>query len=728
MRRRIGPLIVAAALLLAAQLTLAQKPGDKAPEPFTFLHITDTHQTANGSTEPLRRLVEEATRMEPRPAFVIATGDLTETGRPEEYRRFKEAISGLEAAGIGFYAVPGSHDIRWCPEGKEAFAREFGKLYQSFDYAGAHFILLDSTVYLQRWGHLDKQELDWLAKDLKRVRPETPVFLFLHHSIGRDTPSQRLIDNEFDLLPPLRDRNVLAIFTGHGHEDLTWKTNGVTTVMARGLAQGSYHRVTVTPALVTIERVVKEQPGKPIKVATLPVSRGAKPSVLRAGWDDPDVPFLERRRPAATLDPRAVADNPDKEKAEYRLDDGPWKPMTKDARDIWRDQFYTRNLPVGVHSADIRLTTSNNVTYQDELIFETERGLDQPEARKWAVNLDGAIQSSPLLLPDTLYVSALDGKVYALELQKGKKRWTFGTKGPILASPVTERNTLYIGSTDHAFYALDLANGKQRWKFDTDSPIFATAAVAQGVVCFGGNGKIYGLDAETGQPRWTQPTGSFFQSQAATDGDRFYLGGWDNTLYALDARTGQPKWTAKMGRANGGRGDLSFYASPAIASPCVSGGRVYVVSNDGVLHALDARTGQEAWTARAPADGDEFASTPVVVGLTLYIAGQGENGDVYALDTANGKVRWRRSTGQTILDSAPKVAPDGKSLAIMGMRGKVSVLDTANGRPLWGYELGPGNIFSTPEYDGDIVYTVTMANDVQALKSPRQAPLPGAGG
>ncbi|HZO91807.1 MAG TPA: PQQ-binding-like beta-propeller repeat protein [Chthonomonadaceae bacterium] len=714
MCRWIGLVLMAFALAITATAARAQRPNDKQPDTFTFLHITDTHQTADGSTEPLRKLVEDAARMPTPPAFIIDTGDITEAGRPEEYARFKEAISGLEPAKIGFYAVPGNHDVRWSPDGKEGFQKAFGKLYQSFDYGGVHFVLLDTTVPLEHWGHFDKPELDWLTKDIKRVRAETPVMLFMHHWIGRDTPSTRMVDNEYDIWPILRGHNVVAIFTGHGHQDLVWKTNGVTTVMARGLYQGSYDRVTVEPSTITIDRIVRETPDQPVHVATIPISRGAHPSVLRVGWDDPDVPFLERRRPSALLEPRAVTDNPDKERAEYRIDDGPWKPMTKTPRDIWHDEFPTKGIPVGVHSVDIRLTTSNNVTYEGELIFEVES--PDKDTRKWAINLDGAIQSSPLLASDQLYVSSEDSRVYSLELERGKKRWTFGTKGPVIASPVLANGTIYIGSTDHTFYALDAQTGKQRWKYDTDSPIFATAAVAQGIVCVGGNGKIFGLDAATGQLKWQQPAGSFFQSQAATDGSTFYLGGWDNTLYALDAQTGAPKWKAPMGRTEGGNGTLSFYFSPAIASPSIAHNRVYICSNDGVLHAVNAATGKDDWAARAPEGGDTFGySSPVVSGLDIYVGGLGQNGDVYCLDATNGNLRWRASIGQTIYDSSPKVAPDGKSLAIMGVRGKVAVLDTATGKRLWGYELGPGNIFSTPEYDGHIVYTTTMAHDVQAL-------------
>ena len=712
MRRYLGLVPVLCVLQALACPVLAQKPPLKQPETFTFLDVTDTHQTASGSTEPLHRLAEDAAAMNPRPAFIIDTGDITEAGRPEEYAAFKQAIVPLQSAEIGFYPVPGNHDVRWSPDGKEGFVKAFGKLYQSFDHGGAHFVLLDSTVVLEHWGHFDKAEMDWLKADLKRVRPETPVFLFMHHPIGRATPGTRFIDNEYELTAAMRGHNVIAIFTGHGHSDLVWKVNGITTLMARGLYQGSYYRVTVTPLIVSIDRVVKEKPGEAEHIASIPINGKAITSQLRAGWDDPDVPFLERRRAAATLEPRAVNDNPDGEQGEVRLDDGPWSPMTKDRRDIWRNQFSTRGLPTGIHTANVRITTSNAAVLTQELIFEVER--DEKEAtRKWAIDLDGPIQSDPLRVGDTLYVSSLDGKLYALNVLTGKKRWTFPTKGQFVGSPVFAEGTLYIGSTDHNLYAIDAANGKPRWHYDTQSPLFATPAVSKSIVCIGGKEQIVGIDRASGQMRWTQPagSGSFFQSRAVTDGDNFYLGGWDNTLYALNVLTGIPRWTARIGK--------NFYVAPAIASPTLGSGRLYICSNDDTLHAVNLQTGKDDWAIHSPDKGDVFGyASPVFADGVVYLGGLGSNGDIYAFDASTGALKWRHATGQTMYDGAPKLAPDGRSLAIMALRGHVSVLDTANGHPLWTYELGPGNIFSTPEYDGNIVYTVTMANDVQAINAP----------
>ncbi len=693
---------------IAAQAQRVAPPTDT----FTFLAVSDTPKSG-GSSDQMRRLVTDAAQMNPKPSFVVDTGDLTETGQPAEYASFKQTLVPFDSAGIRFFAVPGSHDIRWSPTGKESFTKTFGKLYQSFDQSGVHFIMLDTTVALEHWGHLDKSQLDWLARDVKKLRVGIPIFVFMHHWLGRDTPSTRMIDNEYDLINILRGRNVIAIFTAHGKQDLVWQTNGIKTLMARGLSQGSYYRVTVTPLLATIDRFTQENPGVPVSIASLPIAHKALPSILRAEWWDPDVPYLARRRPQARLLPRTVIDNPDKEHAEYRVDDGPFLAMTKDNRDKWTDVFQTKNISIGQHTADIHLTTSNNVTHIDELNFEIER--DNKEAtRRWAINLNGPIQSSPLLSGSTVYVASVDGKCTALNTVQGKRRWEFKTKGEFLTTPTLSSGTIYVGSTDHFLYALEAESGKLRWKYDTGSPVLASAAVAQGVVCIGVTGTVYGLDAASGKMKWVQPIEGFFQSRVASDANTFYLGGWNNALTAVDAATGHPRWSTKMGS--------TFYFSPAISSPAVADGRVYICSNDGVLHCVLTTTGKPAWEIHAPAASDPFGySSPVVVGSQVIVAGLGDSGNVYSFNTSNGKVAWSAATGQPIYDSSPGLSPDAKSMAIIGVRGRVSVLDTHSGKRLWGYELGPGNVFSTPQFDGDTVYTTTMANDVQALNRPGYA-------
>src|SRR5205814_1014321 len=112
------------------------------------------------------------------------------------------------------------------------------------------------------------------------------------------------------------------------------KKNGVAIISSRGLAGGEYQRVKVTPLMVTVENISLDRPEKAEPVASLNASVRKSPSVFRAFWDDDNNPFLARRHPAATLAPRAITDNPELEKGEYRINQGEWQPMTRDDRDF----------------------------------------------------------------------------------------------------------------------------------------------------------------------------------------------------------------------------------------------------------------------------------------------------------------------------------------------------------------------------------------------------------
>jgi outer membrane protein assembly factor BamB len=682
------------------------------------VHITDTHLTATGNIQPLRDLVQELNAMQPPPAFVVDTGDVTEAGRPEEFKRFLEGTQGLA---MPFYCAPGNHDTRWGPLGKEAFEKSIGKLYQSFDRGGVHFVILDSTVLLQHWGHFDTAQLKWLQNDLKKLKKDTPVFFFFHHWVGRE---REMVDNADAFLRIIAPYNVKAMFVGHGHADIQWKVNGIPCFMARGLYQGSYNLVEVGPDDFKVYRVRKEAQARgrgPALVQTITRKAGPERKVEFL-WGDPNIPLLARRRPLAELQVNGRADD-DRVKAEYVIDGGTAKPMERDVRDkksvSFMAEFETKDLALGAHVLRVILTDPNGDVYQRDEPFVVERLTGQPK-RAWETpfRAGDTIQSTPALVGDTLYVSCFDGKLYALDAASGKQRWAASTKGALFSSPVVADGLVYVGSMDHGFYAFDAKSGRQRWRFDAGTPLFAAAGVQDGVVCFGANEKIFGVDARTGAKLWEQPAEGFFQSKAAAADGVFYLGSWGNTLYALDAKTGAPRWTAKMGRAGGGTGALSFYYSPAITSPTVAEGRVYVCTNDGLLHAVDTATGKDVWAVRAPQGGDTFGySSPLYAGGRIYLGGLGKRGDVYALNAKTGELIWRCATGNENYDSSPAIA--GGLIAIGSVPGKVSWVEVETGKLVHQYGLDPGYCFSSPVMTEKVTYIPSMNNHVYAISVPK---------
>ena len=697
--------------IIAMVMLMSGSPAPRAG--FSFVHITDTHVPGAGSVAALKALAEDVNRRPSKPAFIVNSGDVTELGTEAEFAAYRDAVRDLEAP---IFAVPGNHDVRWSPLGKQAFSRSCGPLYRSFDHGGCHFILLDSSVVLEHWGHFDGAQLTWLRADLRKVRKDTPTFLFLHHWFGRDKDN---IDNADELLRILAPYNVVAVFVGHGHSDTQWTINGIRCFMAKGLYQGSRHEVEVKDGSAQVTLISGASAGKRDIVASLPLdnARRLRPSVR---WQDSGNPMLARRRFSVS----AGQTLPNPITAQWRVEDTPiggtisvggaGKPGQEAA-------FSTENLASGWYTLSVRFEYPAAQAYIVREPFTIARP-DNGVRALWERATASTIQGSPILHDGVVYVGSFDGALYAWDALMGKLRWKRATRDSVFATPYVYAETIIIPSTDGCVYALNRRTGRMRWIYDARTPLFATAAVAAGVAIVGGNKSILGIDVERGTLRWTVPTGSFFQSRAAASGGLAVLGGWDNALYCVDAESGRVVWKKEMGRTNGGRGRLSFYYSPAIASPTISEGRVYVCTNDGVLHCVDLATGEDVWEARAPAGGDTFGySSPLVMGGRVYLGGLGDKGrgDCYALNAQTGELIWRTSTGADNYDSSP--ARVGTLIAIGSVSGRVTWMDPADGAIVASYSPRPGYSFSTPAGNERITCAAGMNGRLAAITTPVRA-------
>lgn len=137
------------------------------------------------------------------------------------------------------------------------------------------------------------------------------------------------------------------------------------------------------------------------------------------------------------------------------------------------------------------------------------------------------------------------------------------------------------------------------------------------------------------------------------------------------------------------------------ATPSVSGGRIYLMSNNGLedeyVSALDAKDGNKIWSVRIGKVGNpdqmplfpEARSTPTVDGELLYALGS--DGDLVCLESATGKMRWRKSLrndfggipGTWAYAESPLV--DGNVLACTpgGNEATLVALDKRNGNVIW---------------------------------------------
>jgi eukaryotic-like serine/threonine-protein kinase len=156
-----------------------------------------------------------------------------------------------------------------------------------------------------------------------------------------------------------------------------------------------------------------------------------------------------------------------------------------------------------------------------------------------------------------------------------------------------------------------------------------------------------------------------------------------------------------------------------VSSPVYQDGRIYIGGDDGNVYAVDAADGRQLWKRRT---GGPVSATPAVAGDTLYVGSY--DGKLYALDTRTGALRWKFTTGgerrfeakglhglqpknQTIADpfdvylSSPVVAAG--AVYFGSGDGNVYALDATSGDLKWKFQTGDV-VHASPAFADGVVF------------------------
>ena len=211
----------------------------------TFIVGGDNRPTAKGAPMPrvAGTIFDEIALV--RPAFVLWSGDTvygycdTRAELEGEYDAF---LALAKRGAVPLFNAPGNHEIhhpQTCPPppagtelcgapcSEQLFERSFGRLYGSFDAAGAHFISLDTDVPGTP-DEISGDQLAWLKQDLEANRAARAIFIFCHtefYSSPKIDPPQGqnhpAIFDRVALHELFRRYPVKAVFAGHEH--LYWR-------------------------------------------------------------------------------------------------------------------------------------------------------------------------------------------------------------------------------------------------------------------------------------------------------------------------------------------------------------------------------------------------------------------------------------------------------------------------------------------------------------------------
>ncbi len=155
---------------------------------------------------------------------------------------------------------------------------------------------------------------------------------------------------------------------------------------------------------------------------------------------------------------------------------------------------------------------------------------------KWRTVAKRAVTGSPHFYNNVIYITSLDGVLYAIDAKSGWIIWRFRMESGSICTPTTNENHIYVGSTDNTFYCVSIKSTKKIWSYDTDNQINSSPVFYKGAVYFCNiDGMVYSLHAPSGRLRWKyQAEGAITGSPIIID-DILFIGAADNKIYALPA-------------------------------------------------------------------------------------------------------------------------------------------------------------------------------------------------
>lgn len=254
-------------------------------------------------------------------------------------------------------------------------------------------------------------------------------------------------------------------------------------------------------------------------------------------------------------------------------------------------------------------------------------------------------------------------------------------------------NRVYVASAFAFVAALDATTGEELWRTDFDAPLTGSpAALGGSLYVTAVDSSLWSLDASTGRIQWTLPGTASLSTVArgsapAIAGDLVIFPTSAGELTAVRRSNGQLAWsTAAVGRRTGSA--LSTI-SAITGDPVVDGNRIYAANQSGRVFALDARTGQQIWSAREAAVGPVWP-----VGGSVFLVS--DQNRLIRLNAADGEQIWAQ---QLPLFTTDRVR---RRLAIYPQNGPI----LAGGR-LW-VSSGDGHLRGFDPVSGETVADIAI--------------------
>ena len=595
--------------------------GMQAQSVFRFAQLTDLHLSPNNPnpTEDLLRSVAQINATD-NIDFVLVTGDITEEGDRASMEKVKSCLDLLK---VKYYVALGNHETKWSDSGCTAFGEIFGSERFEFEHKGFLFLGFNSGPLMRMaYGHVVPQDIRWMTERMEQAGKDKPVILVTHYPLKDGD-----VDNWYEVTDAVRPYNVRLFIGGHYHANQVHRYDGIPGVLMRSNLRDKDNKQGYGIYEVTSDS---------IKVFTLRIGEPAKQwasfSLTESYYDHqgkaekyPDFSvnqeYAKAKEQWVVQTGAGIYCSPAVENDRVFVGDdlgGLTAYALKNGKKLW--SFVSGKRIVGTPAVSQGIVVFGSA---DRTIY----GLNAADGSlRWKVNAAEPVLGAVTIHEGIAYVGASDKTFRAIDIQTGKVVWSYDqVKGYIETKPLIADNKVIFSAWDNTLYALDKATGKEIWKWTggLTRMHFSPAAVWP----VASNGKVFiadpqramtAIDLQSGETIWRT-----FRSQVretiglSEDGERVYSKTMNDSIVCYSTLTNTPEqvWASNVG----------FGYEHAPSMPQEKDGVMYGSTKEGLLFALEAKTGKIIWKHKI---GNSLINTVVPLNgrEVLFTATSGEVG------------------------------------------------------------------------------------------------------
>jgi len=248
---------------------------------------------------------------------------------------------------------------------------------------------------------------------------------------------------------------------------------------------------------------------------------------------------------------------------------------------------------------------------------------------RWTAQLSSEALAAPAITDGLVVARTVDGRAYAFEVEDGSRKWVFDRGVPLLtlrgnSSPLIVGDRALLGYDNGKLVAVDLDKGTAEWEqtlasgegrsdidrtVDIDGEIVSDGTRAY-AVAFGGGAMA--IEVASGRILWSRELNAY--GGVALSGESLFIADAEGVVWALNAGDGRVLWKKE---------GLGFRG---LGTPAVVGEHVVVADLEGYVHWLKVSNGEFA--ARERLGKTRVRATPLVAGNVTYIVGS--EGDIAA--------------------------------------------------------------------------------------------------